>query len=165
MRLLLSSAALALLLAAPATGKDSLGVFGQWGAFRDEQVPRCYAIAAAEPSSRRRDFQPYASVGTWPVRKVRGQVYFRLSREAARGARISLTVGRQSFVLTGNGANGWAADGGDNARILAAMRSASAMRVSARDASGNRFTDSYPLDGAATALDASLLGCARQVRR
>ena len=152
-------------IALPAAGKDSLGVFGQWGAFRDDRVPRCYAIAAPEPSSRRRDFQPYASVGTWPMRKVRGQVYFRLSRAAARGARISLTVGRQSFVLTGNGANGWAADESDNARILAAMRSASAMRVSAHDASGNRFTDTYRLDGAATALDAALLGCARQLRR
>ena len=152
-------------LATPLQAKDSLGVFGQWGAFRDAEVPRCYAIAAAEPSSRRRDFEPFASVGTWPERKVRGQVYFRLSRQVAQGARITLSVGGRSFVLTGSGANGWAADGTDNARILAAMRTASAMRVSARDALGNRFTDSYRLDGAATALDASLLGCARHRRQ
>ena len=36
------------LLASPLAAKDSLGVFGQWGAFRDPQVPRCYAIAAAD---------------------------------------------------------------------------------------------------------------------
>ena len=29
------------LIASPLAAKDSLGVFGQWGAFRDPQVPRC----------------------------------------------------------------------------------------------------------------------------
>ena len=43
-------AAVALLAAAaPLQAKDSLGVFGDWGAFRDElrngAGPRCYAIA------------------------------------------------------------------------------------------------------------------------
>ena len=32
-------------LAAPLAAKDSLGVFTDWGAFRDASVPRCYAIA------------------------------------------------------------------------------------------------------------------------
>ena len=141
--------------------KESLGIFGDWGAFRDPETPRCYAIAAAEDSQRKRDFQPYASVGTWPVRKLRGQVYIRLSRQVAKGARISLTVGRQNFVLQGSGADAWAMDESGNAQILASMRSASAMRVSARDRLGNRFSDSYRLDGAATAMDAALLGCAR----
>ena len=37
-----------LALASPLAAKDSLGVFGDWGAFRDPAVPRCYAIAAAD---------------------------------------------------------------------------------------------------------------------
>ena len=51
----LSLACLALAcLAVPAAARDSLGVFGSWGAFRDPQVPRCYAIAAAQPATARR---------------------------------------------------------------------------------------------------------------
>mgnify|MGYP004448417987 CR=1 FL=1 len=34
-----------LALTTPLSAKDSLGVFSDWGAFRDAAVPRCYAIA------------------------------------------------------------------------------------------------------------------------
>ena len=153
-------AALALLsLAAPLAAKDSLGVFGQWGAFRDPQVPRCYAIAAAENAAR--DHAPFASVGTWPKRNLRGQLHVRLSRTLAASATISLSVGGQRFQLTGGGGDAWARDRTMDAAIVAAMRSASSMSVSARDRAGNRFTDRYRLEGAATAMDAATVGCAR----
>ena len=146
------------LLAAPVAARDSLGVFGDWGAFRDSQVPRCYAIAAAQNS---RTGQPFASVGTWPRRQVRGQVHVRLSRVVAPSAAISLSVGGQRFELAGGGADAWAQGRRMDAGIVAAMRSAGAMSVSARDRSGRRFTDRYSLEGAATAMDAATVGCAR----
>jgi len=151
-------------LAAPLAARDSLGVFGQWGAFRDPEVPRCYAIAAAEPARARQragSGQAFASVGTWPRRQVRGQVHVRLSRALAQGANVSLSIGGQSFALAGGGGDAWAADRRMDAAIVAAMRSAGSMSVSARDSAGNRFTDRYSLDGAATAMDAATVGCAR----
>ena len=69
--------------AAPLAAKDSLGVFDDWGAFRDPGVPRCYAIAMPERRSGAGDYHAYASVGTWPRREVRGQVHVRLSRATA----------------------------------------------------------------------------------
>jgi len=48
-----------------------------------------------------------------------------------------------------------------DAAIVAAMRSAGTMSVSATDSAGRRFTDRYSLEGAATALDAATVGCAR----
>lgn len=51
-----------------------------------------------------------------------------------------------------------------DAAIVAAMRSARSMNVSARDARGRRFADSYALDGGATAMDAATIGCARLKR-
>lgn len=147
-----------LVWAGPLAARDSLGVFGEWGAFRDPSVPRCYAIAAAQNA---RSGQPYASVGTWPRRNVRGQVHVRLSRTAAPAATISLSVGGQRFELTGGGADAWAQGRRMDAAIVAAMRSAGSMSVSARDRSGRRFTDRYSLEGAATAMDAATVGCAR----
>ena len=41
------------------------------------------------------------------------------------------------------------------------MRSASSMSVSSVGANGRAFADSYALRGAATAIDAAALGCAR----
>lgn len=150
-----------LLTAFPALARDSLGIFASWGTFRDPAVPRCYAIAKAEPGWRRRDYQPFATIGIWPRRGIRNQVHFRLSRKLAANRRITLRVGDERFVLTGGGGDAWAADPRMDAAIAAAMRSASRMTVYARDAAGNSFSDSWPLEGAGSAMDAAALGCAR----
>lgn len=145
------------LTAAPVAAKDSLGVFGSWAAFRDADTPRCYAIAAPRSSAKT---QSFASIGIWPSAKVRGQVHFRLSRPAASDTRARLVIGNQRFELVTAGDNAWAPDSGQDAAIIAALRSTSRMSVSARAAGGGRFTDRYYLEGVATAIDASLVGCA-----
>lgn len=141
--------------------RDSLGIFDSWGAFRDPSVPRCYAIAVPRPSARSSELDAYATVGTWPRRNVRGQVHFRLSRFLREGSAVRLAIGRERFALTGGGGDAWAADRRMDAAIVAAMRSASRMTVSATAANGRRFTDSYALAGAASAMDAATVGCAR----
>ena len=156
MRVLLLPLAV-LAVAAPAWARDSLGVFGDWGAFRDREVPRCYAISAAEEVGL--DFQPFATVGTWPDRNIRGQVHFRLSRELADTPRVTLALGNRRFTLTAGEGDAWATDIRADREIASAMRSASRMTISATDARGNRFTDRYSLDGAATAIDAAAVAC------
>ena len=146
--------------ATPAFPRDSLGVFSEWGAFRDAAVPRCYAIAKAEPSRLQRDFDPYASVGTWPRRKVRNQLHLRLSRKTAPNSAITLKIGSRSFTLTGSGGNAWAKDRAMDAAIVAAMRTAVRMSIEGRAKNGRSFYDLYVLKGAATAMDAATLGCA-----
>lgn len=161
-----TGAALAVLAAialcpTPATARESLGVFEGWAAFRDAAVPRCYAIAMANPSTRERQYQPYASVGTWPGRKVRGQVHFRLSRDLAKGARVTAIINAKRFQLAGSGNNAWAQDRTMDAAIVAALRSGNRLHINAVDARGRRFSNSYELGGIATALDAASAGCAR----
>ena len=145
----------------PALARDSLGVFEKWGAFRDPNVPRCYAIAMGEQTGRQRDYQPFASIGTWPTRGVRNQVHFRMSRQLAPEGRITLFISGRQFTLQGGGGDAWAADQAMDAAIIAAMRSAQWMTVNARDSKGRRFSDSWQLRGAATAMDAATVGCAR----
>lgn len=159
-RAILPSLLVLALLAVPAQARDSLGMFEGWGAFRDPAVPRCYAIAIAEPSRLQREYQPYATIGSWPKRRVRGQVHFRLSRRLAPQGRVVLSLGGQRFELAGGGGDAWAADQRMDSAIVAAMRSATRMTVSAHDASGRRFANTWQLAGAATAMDAALIGCA-----
>lgn len=147
-------------LASPALARDALGMFGDWAAFRDPAVPRCYAIAKAAPSTLQRDYQPYADVAFWPKQGVRGQVHFRLSRKLAADAKITLSIGGQKVPLTGGGGDAWAVDKRGDAAIVAAMRSAREMTVSARDARGRGFSNTWQLAGAATAMDAAAVGCA-----
>lgn len=148
--------------AAPLAAKDSLGVFAEWAAFQDTAMPRCYAIAAAEPSRLDRENEPYVTIGTWPRRQLRGQLHFRLSRALAGRPNITLRIGRRSFRLTGGGSDAWAQDRSMDAAIVAAMRSANTMTVRATDSRGRRFSDSYSLSGAASAMDAATLACARR---
>ncbi|MBX7496441.1 invasion associated locus B family protein [Qipengyuania sp. 6B39] len=156
-------AVLALLaLSAPLAAKDSLGVFSDWGAFRDRSVPRCYAIAIPQPSRLKRDNEPFATIGTWPRRNLRGQVHFRLSRMLRTNGTITLQVGPKRFQLIGGGGDAWSQDRTMDAAIVAAMRSASSMTIRATDTRGRRFSDTYSLSGAATAMDAATLACARR---
>ena len=152
------------LVAAHALARDSLGMFETWGAFRDAPSqtaePRCYAVAKAMPSTMQRDYQPYADVAIWPRRGVRGQIHFRLSRRLKPGGKIVLSIGDRRFELTGGGGDAWAVDRRMDAGVVAGMRSAQNMTVSARDAVGRGFSNTYPLAGAATAMDAAAIGCA-----
>jgi hypothetical protein len=153
------------LLAAPAAARDSLGIYESWGAFRDPaSAPgggRCYAIAKAQPSRLARDYEPYATVSIWPRQAIRNQVHWRLSRKLAPGRRIVLSIGNQRFDLTGGGGDAWTVDRRMDAAVVAAMRSAPSMTVSARGAAGGGFSNTWPLAGAATAMDAAALGCAQ----
>lgn len=153
------AALLLLALAAPLSAKESLGIFDSWGAFRDDAGPRCYAIAIPRGANRQ---QASASIATWPRRNIRGQIHFRLSRPARPGSAVSLQIGGERFGLTGSGTNAWGANRQMDAAISAALRSANRMAVSATDKNGNRFSDSYTLNGVASAMDAATVACARR---
>lgn len=151
-----------LMLALPggAFARDSLGVFERWGAFRDAEVPRCYAIT--EPLRRAETaWRPFLAVASWPARGLRGQVHVRLSRPRAPGSGVTLSVGDRRFALIAGSADAWAADKRADAAIVAAIRSGSSLSVESRDAQGRAFADAYSLRGGATAIDAAALGCAR----
>nr|WP_298928688.1 hypothetical protein [uncultured Erythrobacter sp.] len=139
-------------LAAPLGAKDSLGVYSSWASFRDAETPRCYAIAKPRGNNAR---GAYASIGTWPKRNLRNQVHFRLSREAREGSTLRVRIDTTNFDLVARGRDAWAPDAAGDAAIVAALRSASVMRVN-----GGGVSDRYDLSGVATAMDAAIVGCA-----
>ena len=144
--------------ATSAQARDSLGVYEGWAAFRDPDIPRCYAIARPE---RRRsgEWEAFASIGTWPTRNRRGQVHFRLRRAMRDDSTPVLTIGRRRFELVGSGPDAWAESSQDDAAIVAAMRNGLSMRIEARSRGAGRIVDTYDLSGAASAIDAAALGC------
>ncbi len=157
----LGLAVAALALASPALARDRLGVWNDWGAFRDAGVPRCYAIAMASAQpGQSRTTQPYITVANWPRRGVHGEVHARLSRPAARAAPVAITIGRARFALIAAGIDAWSADRQSDAAIIAALRNGSDMVITVRGDDGRTVRDSYRLSGAASALDAANLGCA-----
>jgi hypothetical protein len=152
--------ALSITLAVPAAARDSLGMYDNWGAFRDPAVPRCYAVARAEPSRHPGDYRPYADVASWPRRGLRGEVHFRLSRHIAPNTPITLAIGGQHIGLVGGGGDAWVADPRQNAALIAAMRFNPWMSVVAKGRDNRALVDTWKLSGAASAMDSAAVGCA-----
>jgi hypothetical protein len=144
-----------LALFAPATGREAIGVWHAWGAFREAEPTRCFAIA--EPV--RHGTGAFASVATWPQHGIRNQVAIRLSRPVRDGLAPTLSIDDRRFVLTARGQEAWAPDPRTDAAIVMAMRSGRAMSVSGVSTAGRPFADTYALPGAASAIDAAALGC------
>jgi hypothetical protein len=148
------------ILAGPATARDALGIYEGWGAFRDAAPLRCFAIA--EPMRKRHaSWRPFAAVSHWPRQRIRGQVHIRLSREKRAGAAVTLRIDARRFSMVAGGADAWAPDPATDAAIVAAIRSGRSMSISTVAVNGAGFVDTYFLKGAATAIDAAALGCAR----
>jgi hypothetical protein len=149
------------LVASPAMAeRTSLGTFDGWGAFKDDSPPRCFAIAQPVRGGGGK-WRPFASVATWPQARVRGQVHIRLAREKLAGAPVTLAIGDRRFAMVASAADVWAPDPRIDAEIVAAMRSAPSMSIATRAPTGAGFAETYALKGAATAMDAAALGCAR----
>ena len=145
-------------MAVPAAAQpQSLGIFGSWGAFRDNG--RCYAITEPFEAPPAAGWRPFAAIGRWPGRGGGGQLHVRLSREKRQGSAILLNIDGRSFQLLGGGRDAWAPDARADQEIQAAMRTGIDMAVETRSTEGMLVRDHYRLRGAATAMDAAAIAC------
>jgi len=142
----------ALLSADAAAARDSLGVYNGWGAFRDSSPHRCYAIASPDKGGAGNGrWKPFASIADWPDAGIRGQVHIRLSGGHNTGGLV-LKIDDASFPLVAGGADAWAPNAAVDAAIVGAMRGGQTMTIG---------VNTYTLRGAASAIDAAALGCAK----
>ena len=146
---------LAMALAAPG---QVLGVSGSWAAI--DRGSSCEAVTRSPyPPSKTR---PAAVAGFrfTPDRRQWGQFHVALSRAPRAGASVMLELNGQPFLLVARGRDAWSRGTAQDQAIIAAIRSARAMKVSARSGSGQRFTDRFEPRGAATAIDRAAARCA-----
>ena len=128
-----------------------------WGAFKDGN--RCWAVAEPEGAPRRAGGRAFASV-SWGGRGARGQVSFRLARPKRQNSAVLLRIDDRLFQLIGGGDTAWAENARADADIVAAMRTGVQMTLDTRAENGTGLRDTYPLRGAATAIDAAAIACA-----
>ncbi len=156
----LASASLAAVAPAHAADRTPIAVFRDWGAFREGPAvgpTRCFAIAEPPRGTAAAGRGAFASVASWPAKRVRAQLAVRLSH-APRGP-VTLSLANAAFGLTVRGQEAWAHDRHADAAIVAAIRSGSSMSISGVTADGVPFADAYRLRGAASAIDAASLAC------
>lgn len=145
---------------AAAAQPRALGIYGSWGAFEDGQ--RCYAITQPFEGPPAEGWRAFASVGHMRARGPGGQLHVRLSREKRPGSAVLVRIDGSAFQLTGGGRDAWAPDGRADVAIQTAMRTGIDLVVETRSVRGLLVRDHYRLRGAATAMDAAALACARR---
>jgi hypothetical protein len=147
------------LLASPALAAGKiLFAGGSWAAIDRGSV--CEAEGRSARIAVKGKVQATAGFSFTPDRRHWGEFHARLSRTSRAGSSVILTIGDQPFLLTARGDWAWSRGPAQEQAIIAALRSASGMRVEARDTAGRRFADPYGLDGAPTAIDAAAAACA-----
>jgi hypothetical protein len=139
--------------------RTPIGVYEAWGAFREGDPPRCYAITAPVRVGGNARWRPSVSVVARFGRDRRAALFVRLSLARSLAATVTLAIGERRFTLSGSDTAAWSPDAATDHAIVAAMRGARSMSVSAVTPAGRPFADSYALGGAATAIDAAMLGC------
>lgn len=161
--LILAGAVMAAMMPGQAMARDALGAFGAWAAFRDTSPPRCYAISEPDRTilPPNPQWRPFFAIGDWPRLKARGQVHLRLAKPRKPGTPLRLTVGTARFGLVSAGVEAWAPDTATDAAIATALRTSRRATVTGIARDGTAIRDGYAVTGAATAIDAARLGCAR----
>ena len=133
-------------------------VHGDWGVIN--RGGRCDALAASvlrPANNRARAIAGFAFVRTgspW------GRFQSRLSRLPRPGASAVLKIGNEAFLLDRRGDVAWSRNPRQDQAILSAVRAGGTMRLDSRDGAGRRFTDTFSLAGAPTAIDAAAALCA-----
>jgi hypothetical protein len=152
---------LVVILAVAASAADARGnviyTGGAWAAI--DRGAGCEALSRSQKVLPRDKVQPIAGLTFTPGHKRWGEFHARLSRMPRGDATVMLRVGNQPFLLATRGGWAWSRGPLQAQAIIAALRTATAMRVESRDTAGARFSDPYLLDGAPTAIDAAAARC------
>ena len=131
---------------------------GAWAAI--DRGAACEALSRSQRIATKDKVQALAGFTFTPDHMRWGEFHARLSRMPRGDASVLLRIGDQPFLLSARGEWAWSRGPLQAQAIIAAMRDGAAMRVESRDASGQRFSDPYLLDGAPTAIDAAAARCA-----
>ncbi len=151
------------LMAAPAASRGViLYAGGAWAAI--DRGGTCEALSRSARIAPQGKVQPLAGFSFSADRRQWGEFHARLRRLPRAGAAVMLRVDNQPFLLVSKGNWAWSDGPMEEEAIIAALRGASGMSVESRDMAGQRFVDTYALEGAATAIDAAAAACAGKNR-
>jgi hypothetical protein len=153
-------AVIALALSAAAARASGVVLFagGAWAAI--DRGSACEALTRSLKIAPKDKVQAVAGLSFTPDHRRWGEFHVRLSRMPRPGSSVLLTIGQQPFLLVGRGDWAWSSGPLQDQAIVAALRGGGWMKVESRDSAGQRFTDPYLTDGAATAIDSAAARCA-----
>ena len=156
----LVSALAAALLATPALAQSAtkIGQHASWGAFSypAKEGKVCYVLTVPKdkqpPKLEHGDI--YFFVSQRPGAKKSYEPQFIASYDLQANSKVQVTVGGKSFSMFTKGKSAWVENPADEPALVAAMRSGSDMKISAKSRRGNPTSYTFSLAGISAALSA-----------
>lgn len=149
--------ALSMVTSPAIAGGNVLFAGGAWTAI--DRGGTCEALSRSQQIAPKNKVQAVAGVSFTPDHRRWGEFHAHLSRMPRSDSSVMLQIGDKPFLLVTRAGWAWSRGPLQAEAIIAALREATSMRVESRDATGARFSDSYLLNGAPTAIDAAAARC------
>lgn len=135
---------------------ESLGQFNDWAAYtyKAADTKVCYISSqpkSTEPKTAKRD-PVFFLVTHMPGRKVRGEVSTIIGYPFKKDTTVELKVDEAAYQLFTNADGAWADSGATEKKIVAAMKTGTALTVKGTSWRGTETIDSYSLNGVSAAL-------------
>jgi invasion protein IalB len=133
-----------------------LGEFNDWAAYsyKAADTKVCYVSSrpkASEPKSAKRD-PVFLLVTHMPGRKVKGEVSTIIGYPFKQDSTVELKIDEAAFQLFTNADGAWADTTATEKKIVAAMRTGTALTLKGTSWRGTETLDTYSLDGVSSAL-------------
>lgn len=147
------------LLATPAHADEAkkIGTYGDWTAytFQENGAKACYM--AATPRELKGNYTKrgnvYAMITHRPAEKSRDVFSFLAGYAYKTGAKVTLSVDGQPFMLVGNNETAWTPSADTDAKLVAALRKGSKFTVEGSSERGTATKDTFSLKGSGSAYD------------
>jgi len=130
--------------------------YNDWAAYTSEDSPKvCFAVSQPRDSSPKnvRRGPIYFYVSHYPGDKVAGEISVKMGYPFAPGGKVTLTIGSDKFELFTKDEGAFIEKTEDEAKLVAALKAGSSMRVQGRSARGTNTSDTYSLSGTTDALE------------
>jgi hypothetical protein len=144
--------------ASPAHAQDVtlLEKFKDWSAYAATGTPKvCFAVAQPKESNPKKVKRGpiYFYISRYPADNVVEEVSVKMGYPFADGAKATVTVGTDKFELFTKEEGAFVEKQADEAKLVAAMKGGTTMKVEGKSARGTATSDIYSLGGLSEALD------------
>lgn len=143
---------------APAAAQDVtlLQKFDDWSAYASSGNPKvCFAVAKpknSEPKKIKRG-PIFFYISRWPGDNVVNEVSVKMGYPFAAGAKVTAVVGSAKFELFTKDEGAFVDKADAEAKLIAAMKAGSTLKLDGKSARGTATSDTYSLKGLGEALD------------
>jgi invasion protein IalB len=130
--------------------------YNNWSTYTaDGSGKVCFAVSQPSDSSPKnvRRGPIYFYVSNYPTDKVAGEISVKMGYPFAPGGKVTITIGNDKFELFTKDEGAFVEKTEDEAKLIAALKAGSTMKIQGRSSRGTNTTDTYSLSGSTDALD------------